>query len=262
MGGSPEDGGTCRLCAAPTRGMPSEPWRSFGPRTAEYVQNGRVWVCNKVECLAYFDALMDEDVADQRAGTDGVADPPQDAQDGAMTEDRDYLKDMGRMTGAVAHHLLHRALHDGVDLMERARGLVRRTASAVVTGAAGAVGGAVVGFLVSPDRKQEDRQTVLQRRVQLAQMGRTFAPMLEQQLTTMEYDARKELEHMGYYPCEECGVPHVKDEPHRMPPGTYWSAEEERYIRPDDPKWTRAGYEGATGDRWDLDDDQGSGQVH
>jgi hypothetical protein len=44
-----------------------------------------------------------------------------------------------------------------------------------------------------------------------------------------------------------------------MPPGTYWSDAKERYIRPDDPEWSREGYEKATGERWNLEDDGENG---
>ena len=43
-----------------------------------------------------------------------------------------------------------------------------------------------------------------------------------------------------------------------MPPGTYWSDEHDRYLQPDDPDWTREGYETAENDRWPFDD----GTVH
>jgi hypothetical protein len=112
-------------------------------------------------------------------------------------------------------------------------------------------------------REQPTEQERLLRTVSTGTIIRQALPAVEQMFTQMEYDARKRLEEMGYYPCSECGVPHVKDEPHRMPPGTYWSDTKERYVRPDDPEWSRDDYQKATGERWDLEGDSDDGsQMH
>jgi hypothetical protein len=270
--------GPCRVCGAETYGMPSEPWLTFGPRTAEYVQSGRVWVCNGAECFKTFDDLLDLDEADQAARREQVAEATGNAQDGPMPDNDNPspMDDIRRnLLGFAAHttrQTIYTAIHESASVYQLARGAIQRTFWASAYGAIGAAVGAASGFLIGPhraqrnDHREESRQAVLQRRVSATQVIRTILPSLEQQLTTMEYDARKELEHMGYYPCEDCGVPHVKEEPHQMPPGTYWSEADNAYIRPGDPKWTKEGYESTAGERWDLSDDgsDGSddGQVH
>lgn len=265
----------CRFCGKPTKGLPSESWVFLGPRTAEYVQGGRIWVCNGEACFGAFDDLLEADEADQHARREEVAEPAPSEHDGPMDDDRDNqapLDDIKRhLLGVAAHtaqETIFTTLRESGNIYQLARGAIQRTFWASAYGAVGAVTGAFAGFLIGPSRAQgqdvapESREVVLQRKVTAAQMVRTMLPSMESLVTNMEYDARKELEHMGFYPCEECGVPHVKDEPHQMPPGTYWCPNEEKYMRPGDPKWTKEGYEAAAGERWDLDDVDDDGQVH
>lgn len=264
--------GPCRFCGAETYGMPSLGWIFLGPRTAEYVQDGRVWACDRADCIAAFDALLDLDEADQAERRDRVAESLGNEQDGPM-DDSSPTDDIKQTLMSFAAHTTRQTLfatfHEGATLYQLVRGGIQRTFWAAAYGTVGAVMGAGTGFLIGPNRGKDrdapevSREAVLQRKVQTTQMVRTLLPSLESLLTTTEYDARKELEHMGFYPCEHCGVPHVKGERHQMPPGTYWSEPHNAYIRPDNEEWTKEGYESASDERWDLDDDgDDGGQVH
>lgn len=135
------------------------------------------------------------------------------------------------------------------------RGAVRRTASATVWGLMGGVLGAAGGAAFA-DPPAEDEVDDLARKVQNLQMFRHFLPWIQEHIQVLEYGLRRRLEELGYFPCSVCGGVHTDKVGHQMPPGTYWSEEDNRYVAPDDPTWTQEGYEAAAPeDRWDLKDD-------
>lgn len=160
-----------------------------------------------------------------------------------------------------------------------ARRVARRATSAAVgtavCGAGGALVGAYLGALGAFEvRKEhashgEGRERLRKSLMQKVQMGgflRQVTPMLGELGTKLEYDATKQLEDHGFFPCGECGVPHTKHERHIFPPGTYWDTDAQEYVQPDDERWTAQGYQRCTGERWDLPDEsdepEGGGRVH
>lgn len=154
-------------------------------------------------------------------------------------------------------------------LYERSRSTAGRLLKGVSMGAAGGLGGFLLGIIAAPrGTKNETEVAYLLRQVRVGQAVRDFAPMVTNMVTSMEYDARKRLEGMGYYPCSDCGVPHTSDLPHDFPAGTYWDAERNVYLQPDNADWTQGGYDAAGDDnRWgsaeDLDEEDDDGeQVH
>ena len=83
------------------------------------------------------------------------------------------------------------------------------------------------------------------------------------QLSEDEYQARRELELMGYYPCSKCGIPHLEGgEIDCLPIGAYFSEALGRYVEPEHPDWKKDEYEEATGEKWDETASQKDGSVH
>ena len=158
---------------------------------------------------------------------------------------------------------------DTRNLYERGRDLAGRLVKGVSLGVAGALGGFAVGVVAAPGgTKDRTEVAYLLRQVRLGKMVRDMAPMATTIFTDLEYEARKRLEELGYYPCSDCGVPHVSDVPHDFPEGTYWCDRCNRYLKPDDADWTAAGFRGAPVDaKWAYvdqeDEPQDDGeQVH
>lgn len=135
--------------------------------------------------------------------------------------------------------------------------IFRRVSLGAVYGIAGGFGGAAIGIFVGlteRDLKEEKREkrerlkSSLIARVRMISLLRNLSPSLE----NAEYEARRKLEELGYYPCSKCGVPHIDGgKADCLPPGTYFHKELSRYIEPDHPDWTEEGYEKATGQKWD-----------
>lgn len=152
-------------------------------------------------------------------------------------------------------------------LYERSRDTANRLLKGATLGVAGGVGGFLLGVVSTPrGRKDETEVVYLLRQVRIGQWLREFSPMITNTFTNLEYDARKRLEDMGYYPCAECGAPHVSEEPHTFPEGTYWCETRSRYLKPDDADWTQDGFMDAPDDaKWAFTDpepeDDGE-QVH
>lgn len=172
----------------------------------------------------------------------------------------------------------------------RLREIVSRSAWAVTMGAMmGGLGlafGSVLGFARGPSgaepeedtrteeevdeaRRKNERNFLLRRvkqngmiRRALEQIGPVAIPLL----ADAEYNDRRRLEELGFYPCPKCGIPHLdggkRDD--CLPAGAYWHDELRRYVEPDHPDWTPEGYEAATGHPWrDPEDEQGgTGGIH
>jgi hypothetical protein len=266
------------LCGAATFGMPGEGF-TFGLRTAHFVSNGRVWVCgNTTKCIDVFDTMLDQDdeerlqrqeAASAPAGTVTQLHPDDTDEEKKMTDTsekpttNDLQRDLLAFASAATRRALDSLWADGGSVYGTARSLVSRVARGTGYGVAGAVLGSLGGFLITPVRQREEsEQDALLRTVSRAQMIREVVPAVTSMFSNMEYEARKRLEDLGFYPCQDCGVPHVKDEPHEMPAGTYWDEERGVYLRPDNADWTKDGYESAAGQRWDFADDDGGDQMH
>jgi len=159
---------------------------------------------------------------------------------------------------------------EAASLYERSRDTANRLLKGATLGVAGGLGGFMLGVVSTPKgRKDETEVAYLLRQVRIGQMLREFAPLVTNTFTNLEYDARKRLEDMGYYPCSDCGVPHTSDLPHDFPAGTYWDAEKNAYLKPDNADWTRGGFDAAGDDnRWgaaafeDEEEEDGGEQVH
>jgi len=257
----------CLLCGSSTQGMPVERL-GLGPRSAKYVRDGRVLVC--VGC---WEGFLDLVQAGEDAGTVTQLDEdgePESARPSGQERDmnNDLKHDLLSFASAATGRTLHGIWRDGGSIYGVARNIVVRAAYGATYSAGGAVLGAITGFVTGPPsaRGPESEKDRLLRQVKMAEFARTALPSLTQMVTSLEYDARKTLEEMGYYPCEHCGEPHVKDVRHNMPEGTYWSEGANRYLKPDDADWTREGYEQAAGERWEYtdgeDEDDGGEQVH
>lgn len=155
---------------------------------------------------------------------------------------------------------------------EQVRFFVSRLVSAAGYGVAGAMLGGIMGFVTKSrprtrKRTEQDLVDSLTSDVRFMQMARGMMPMLEKLFTESEYNKRRQLEAMGYYPCSKCGIPHVKGGPDAdcMPKGTYFDKEHDKHIEPDDEMWSAEGYEKATGEKWDPgpleDDDDDDGET-
>lgn len=260
--------GRCCFCGEVTRGLPAEGKQYLGLRLAELVRDGIFWVCSEDACLARFDEMWEADEEEVLAFFRGVAEDAEDEQVAPMS---DPEPSVARDLRSFSHRMLRRSLsslwEDGGFLYRLTREAGTRVLSAGVGAAVGAVVGAGVFAVAplgarrgSPQAKTETQ--ALREKVRVGQLIRELAPLVGNQGASMEYDARKKLEEVGYYPCSECGVAHRKEERHRMPPGTYWCEKQSRYVQPDDGAWTAEGYRQASGERWDLEDEDGGGAVH
>lgn len=259
----------CLSCGAQTHGMPVE-GLGLGPRSAKYVRDSRVLVC--VGCWeAFIELVQSEDEAGTVTQLDPDEEPESPRPSGQERDmDNDLKHNLLSFASAATGRTLHSIWRDGGSIYGVARNIVVRAAYGATYSAGGAVLGAITGFVTGPPspRGPESERDRLLRQVKMAEIGRTALPTLTQMLTSIEYDARKSLEEMGYYPCEHCGEPHVKEERHNMPEGTYWSEGANRYLKPDDADWTKEGYEQAAGERWeyadaDAEDEDDSGeQIH
>jgi hypothetical protein len=178
----------------------------------------------------------------------------------------DFKRNLLSFASATTGQVLRSIWEDGSSLYGVARNVVVRAAHGATYSMAGAALGAVSGFLIGPtSHRHESEQERMVNTVNRLQTVREAIPMIQSTLQSLEYDTRKKLEEMGYYPCEACGTPHLKDEAHQMPAGTYWSEAHNRYVKPDDADWTKQGYESAAGERWeyaDEDEDDGGEQIH
>jgi len=250
----------CDLCGAVTEGLPVE-GITLGYRSAAYVLDGRAWVCASPDCMDAWSDALEADDADRAARRGAVDSAPTETESAPMTDTRisDIKHDLLSFAGAATRRTLENVWTEGGSVYGVARSVVTRTAWGAVCGAAGAGLGAMTGFLIGPPgpRGEMDPKERLVRQVKYSQMVRDAAPMIVSALSTIEYEARKKLEEMGHYPCEECGIPHVKAQRHQMPPGTYWDVERNCYLRPDNADWKQAAYEAAAeDDRWELEDDE------
>lgn len=144
----------------------------------------------------------------------------------------------------------------------------------LVGAATGIATGAVMGLssglrLASPttddpevaaaEKKLRSRKRLIQN-VRTYEMYRGVLDMLSPIISSAEFNARRRLEAMGYYPCAQCGIPHIQpeDQNNCMPKGAYWSEDLQRYVHPGHPDWSREEYEAATNQPWaEEGDDEG-----
>lgn len=155
--------------------------------------------------------------------------------------------------------------------------------SSVKATAAGFACGAIIFFLeVSrkqkkllpfPEPETEEEKEKLEEELQLAMMQaqkdklvrevhvltfcRQVVAQAEPIISNLEFEKRRRLEEMGYFPCPKCGIAHLQGEEAKdcMPPGTYFSKLLERHIGPEHPDWKKEEYEAATGEKWEAPED-------
>ena len=170
--------------------------------------------------------------------------------------------------------------------------LIRRLVKGVAYSCAGSLFGATSGLLLGMmarpskesselqaesqkvPRTEEERRTHLRKkligRVRHSRAMRISWESLQNLLESAfkhfsedEYQARRELELMGYYPCSKCGIPHLEGgEIDCLPIGAYFSEALGRYVEPEHPDWKKDEYEEATGEKWDETASQKDGSVH
>lgn len=240
-----------------------------GAHSSKFWVEGLIAVCANPSCLDQFDTLRSKDEEERRAShpteekDDSMSEPTQDPKP-ERNPYQDIKHDLASFAGQLTRKVLTQTWRDGGSVYGFVRGIAGRLVWGTAMGAAGSVVGAASGFVMGPPGRKgpEDEREKLLRQVRVSQMARESMPMITSTLQNLEYDARKKLEEQGYYPCEECGVPHVKEEPHRMPPGTYWSEEQKRYVRPDDEEWSSEGYANCTGEKWEPEDEGGQENIH
>lgn len=255
-----EDRRPCRVCGSMTVGLPAEHF-TLGYRSAEFVAGGTIWVCSARACLDYWTDALDADDTDRAARRQGVDEGTARTEDSPMTEPSisDLKHDLLSFAGAATRRTLESVWADGGSVYGLARNLISRG----IWAAGGAVTGAVTGFIVGPVGQvgEESEPSRLMRKVKYAQAAREAIPMFTGLLTNVEYESRKRLEALGYLPCEKCGVPHVQEDRHQMPPGTYYDEKLRTYLKPEAPGWTLQGYQAAD-ERWEMEDDGSGEQVH
>lgn len=146
---------------------------------------------------------------------------------------------------------------------------LRKTATAVALAPVCILGGLLGGTIIATVNitsalrakgatQDETRRRVLAERVTAILAARRGAEMLISVAEEREYQARRELEEMGYYPCRKCGVPHVDpdDEESCLPKGAYYSADLGRYVHVGHPNWSRSEYETWSGQAWDEEPEE------
>lgn len=114
---------------------------------------------------------------------------------------------------------------------------------------------------LTEEEKRKQHKAMLLSRLQRIEMIRKAIEAATPILTSAEYDTRRELEALGYFPCSKCGVPHTQpeDEENCLPVGTYWSEDLQRYIPVGHPDWSAEEYEKITGQKWREEDDGDGG---
>lgn len=140
-----------------------------------------------------------------------------------------------------------------------------RIGRSIAWSAALGVSGVAMGVLMGissrlPERREatpEEKKLRLKDRliqnVNNASMIRQGLQMVIPAVDNWEYDARRQLEAMGYYPCQKCGIPHThpEGEPNCLPPGAYWCEDLQRYVHVGHPDWDADEYKRATGQAWE-----------
>ncbi len=180
--------------------------------------------------------------------------------------------------------------------VERGVKIALRTAAYGLIGSAAGMG---LGLLTGDDdqenseedteedkeaKKKETRarkRSRLLNQLQMINVARQIAKQAVPPLASREFDIRRKLEALGYYPCRHCGVPHVDpDKDNCLPHGAYFSEHLQRYIHVGHPDWSEDEYQSAWGKAWDPnppadsngektddagkdeDEDEDSGAVH